>query len=113
MKTAVLDEVVKIRDAQTLTVERELGKHFKSVEAYRKRFTDVIRIRIIDESFSGQPYERREDRVFPLIEQLPKEIQDDITFLLLSTPTERKKKSMSQLNDAFENPIPAHPVEAL
>ncbi len=73
------------------------------IDLYRQNSVSV-RIRIIDPSFQSLNRPERHSRVWHYLEQLPEEIQSDISMLLLLTPDETK---MSFANMEFEDPVPA------
>ncbi len=73
------------------------------IDAYRRNPAS-IRIRIIDPDFQGIDRLRREDPVWPLLEELPEEVRAEISMLVLLTPEER---STSFANLEFENPVPS------
>ena len=79
---------------------------FKNVESYRYNSVS-IRIRVVSEKFEGKSTSEREAMVYPaIIEKLPLSTQQDITFLLLETPAESKKKN-SHLDLEFDDPSPS------
>ena len=90
--------------ADTRLVEQVLRKDFPdaAVDAYRYNSVS-IRVRILDTAFEGKNRVQRESLVLPVIRRLPQEIQDDITILLLLTPTEHRNKE-SMLDLEFEHP---------
>jgi hypothetical protein len=73
------------------------------IESYRQN-SGSIRIRIIDPEFLKLDKALRHDQIWELLEQLPEDIQSQITVLLLLTPEEAKT---SFANMDFENPIPS------
>lgn len=73
------------------------------IQLYRQNSVS-IRIRIIDPSFKGLSKGERHDLIWPLIEKLPYELQQDISVLLLLTAEEMKE---SLMNIEFEDPSPS------
>jgi len=86
-------------------LRRKYGaEHSKAkIEAYRYNSAS-IRIRIIDPDFAGKDLVERDNGVAPILEELPEEIQSEITVLLLITPQERKRSPMSL---EFDDPLPS------
>jgi len=80
-----------------------LAAHPKArVEMYR-RGKFILRIRIIDPDFGGMDRFERDDLVWSYLDQIPGDITQDITMLLLLTPDET---SDSFANLDFEKPLP-------
>jgi len=73
------------------------------IDLYRKNVVSV-RIRIIDADFACLDRAQRSDQVWKYLDQLPDEVQGDISSLLLLTPEETKK---SFANMEFEDPVPS------
>ena len=73
------------------------------IDSYRQNSAS-IRIRIIDADFQKLDRAVRHDLIWEILEQLPEDIQSQVTVLLLLTPAETKK-SIANLD--FENPIPS------
>jgi stress-induced morphogen len=94
-------------DARTIidALEREYKPHHPraEIEAYR-RAPAILRARVIDPDFKGKGIVERENMVWPIIEALPQDVQDDLHVLLLLTPQERKRSIMSA---EFDNPSPS------
>lgn len=90
----------RLKNEQTELIEKTLKSRFPNVEAYRYNSVS-IRIRVIDDRFQGKSKPDRDDMVSSLLDQLPEEIQADITILLLLTDNERAQSSM---NLEFEHP---------
>lgn len=93
----------KLKTEETTLIEKILKPHFANVQAYRYNPVS-IRVRIVDDRFQGKSNPERDDMVEPLLRQLPQEIQDDITILLLLTEEETRTRMM---NVEFENPTPS------
>lgn len=91
------DELQQI--VQTLSLEFPIA----SIRVYRYNPAS-IRIRIIDERFSGRSITEREEMILPLPRTLPEGIQTDITVLLTLAPGELGK---SLMNQEFEHPTPS------
>ena len=98
-----METSAKIKNEQTALIEEKLRQHFPNVEAYRYNPAS-IRVRIIDDRFRGKSNPERDDMVWPLLEQLPQEIQEDVTILLLLTEEEKEYRMM---NVEFEHPTPS------
>jgi predicted nucleotide-binding protein (sugar kinase/HSP70/actin superfamily) len=93
----------KIKNEETRLIEGKLMPRFTNVEAYRYNPAS-IRVRIIDECFKHKSNPERDNLVSPLLDELPQEIQDDITILLLLTEEEKEQRMM---NVEFESPSPS------
>jgi stress-induced morphogen len=93
---------------ETVRVVKLLEKHFPHhpddypVAAYRYNSAS-IRVRVVDDSFSGIDWFEREKKVLPFLRKLPRATQSDITILLLLAPDEVED---SWGNREFENPSP-------
>jgi hypothetical protein len=64
----------------------------------------AVRIRIIDPSFAELDRIERDNRVWTYLTNLPANVRDDITVVLLLTPEE---SHTSFANQDFEDPIPS------
>ncbi|SFI88436.1 hypothetical protein [Planctomicrobium piriforme] len=73
------------------------------IDLYRQNPVSV-RVRIVDPEFSGQRKPERNHKVWTYLDQLPEEVQSDISTLLLLTPDE---KSKSFANFEFDDPVPS------
>lgn len=93
----------KIVDEQTCEVEQFLRDNgFPTAECYRpKRYSSLLRVRIVDDRFQGLSRVEREDLVEPLIQRLPEELQSAINMLVL-VPESERYKSLTSLE--FEDP---------
>ena len=65
----------------------------------------AVRIRIIDPGFNGLNRIERDEKIWPLVRQLPDEAQQDISMLLLLSPKE-SKTNLQSANDEFNDPQP-------
>jgi stress-induced morphogen len=72
------------------------------IKAYRYNPAS-IRVRIIDPDFAGKDRSQRHKEVWPILEELPEEVQADLMLLLLLTPEETGESSG---NTEFEHPSP-------
>jgi len=80
-----------------------LSAHPKArLEMYR-RGKFILRIRIIDPDFAGMDRIERDNLIWSYLDQVPGDITQDITMLLLLTPAEA---SESFTNQDFEKPLP-------
>lgn len=93
----------KKRTPETRKIEALLRDAFPRTEAYRYNSAS-IRVRIIDEQFSGKSRTEKEDLVWPLLEQLPEETRADIMIVLMLSPDEIDD---SHMNLEFEKPSPS------
>lgn len=93
----------KIKNNETEMVEQKLKLHFSNVEVYRYNIAS-IRVRIIDVQFQGKSKSDRHELVSAYLDDLPEDIQSDITVLLLLTPEEI---TYSPMNVEFEYPSPS------
>lgn len=73
------------------------------VDVYRQNPVSV-RIRIIDPDFRGLDKSQRHAAIWRLLEQLPEDVQADISMLVLLAPSEA---STSLANLEFEDPVPS------
>src|SRR5436190_7027876 len=74
------------------------------IDLYRQNSVSV-RIRIVDPAFHGLDKSGRHEKVWRFLEQLPDEIQSDISMLVLLAPSETKT---SFANLEFDDPVPSH-----
>ncbi len=79
-----------------------LRKKFDCVDVYRYNFGS-IHVRVVSSSFAGCDAHTREDMVNPLIETLPPDVSEQITQLVLITPTAQER--MEAPNYLFERGI--------
>jgi stress-induced morphogen len=93
----------KIKNHETALIEQKLKPHFSNVEAYRYNVAS-IRVRVIDSQFQGKSKVDRFDIVSSCLDELPEDIQTDITILLILTPEEI---ATSPMNVEFEYPSPS------
>jgi hypothetical protein len=95
------------RTDETRTVEDVVRKTFPNADAYRYN-SATIRLRVIDERFTGLSDSKRDELIEPLIEQLPEDTQRDIITLMAFTPSEVDESTRVQLtNLEFEDPSPS------
>jgi stress-induced morphogen len=90
----------KNHDVGAQQVENALRPLFPSVEAYRYNPAS-IRVRVIDERFRDKSKAERDAMVAPYLKELPPQVRDDVTLLLLLTEDE---KYQSMMNTEFEHP---------
>jgi hypothetical protein len=81
MSETQTDAVHEIRDA--------FERAFPGAQVIVRRHDWEVRIKITDPSFKGQDRIRREERAFPVVEQLRPEVAGDITMLLLRAPGDK------------------------
>jgi stress-induced morphogen len=99
------------RTDETRGVEDALRKAgFDSVDAYRYNSAS-IRVRVVDPRFEGQPTEKRDAMVEPILEQLPERTQADIISLYTFAPSELVQTPTTfrqfLLNTEFDDPSPS------
>jgi len=83
-------------------LERYQAAHPKAkIEIYRQNHVS-LRVRIIDPDFKGIAVVDRHDLVWKLFEDLPEEVQWELSVLLLLTPQETKT---SFANMEFDHPV--------
>jgi stress-induced morphogen len=87
----------------TRVIEEHLRPSFPNVEAKQYNAAS-IRIRVLDQRFQRMSNLERERLVEPLLDELPPDVVDLITILLLLTPEEAKD---SPMNYEFEHPSPS------
>jgi hypothetical protein len=73
------------------------------IDLYRQNIVSV-RLRIVDPDFAGQGKPQRSQQAWKYLEQLPEDVQGDISTVLLLTPDETK---MSFANIEFDDPTPS------
>jgi stress-induced morphogen len=95
------DEVLK--QVETVLEKYKADHPNAQTKAYRQNSVSV-RVRIVDPEFAGTSKFHRHDAVWPYFEQLPEEIANEISMLLLLTPGERPK---SLANREFDDPLPS------
>ncbi len=98
-----IDEDEEVRAILNVLESHKISHPDTEIVSYRQN-SGSIRIRIIDPDFRKLDKALRHDQVWEILEQLPEDIQSQITVLLLLTPEEVKT---SFANMDFENPIPS------
>ena len=96
----------KSKTDETDQIERLLKNEFPNTEAYRYNSAS-IRVRVIDERFTGKSISERDRMVSPILSQLPDELESEILMLLTLTPEETKvanPNTHSWVNREFDNP---------
>jgi stress-induced morphogen len=95
----------RIRPTAEEQIYKVLSTEFarKNITVYRYN-SAAIRVRVVDARFHGKSIVERENMVFPLIQQLPEDIQSEITIFLPLSPKEAKT---SLMNGEFEDSTPA------
>jgi len=73
------------------------------IDLYRQNAVSV-RVRIVDPSFTGQNKVERNQRVWQYFDDLPDNVQSDISMMVLLAPSET---TMSMANLEFEDPVPS------
>lgn len=86
-------------------LRRHQNQHPQAKIKAKRQNSVSIRGRILDPDFKGISRAERHDIVWRFIEELPEEIQSQVTMLILLTPEEAKS---SLANLEFENPIPSN-----
>jgi stress-induced morphogen len=94
---------VKATNERTSLIEEKLRPRFADSRAYQYNEAS-IRVRVVDPAFQGKSKSERAKMVSSLLEELPEDIEADITLLLLLTPAEL---SESMINVEFEHPSPS------
>jgi len=94
-----------MRDRDSKRIEAALKPFFPVVDAYRYNSVS-IRVRVIDNRFSGLSIAARDDLVAKHLKTLPKRLQADIMMLLALTPDECNDRTWIRYltNVEFENP---------
>jgi hypothetical protein len=104
--------VVKLRTEHPDEVLKQIVQALKKynaahprakIEVYRTNNVPV-RVRVIASEFKGIGRAEREDDMWPILEELPEEVMQEISLLLMFTPDEAKK---SFANMEFDNPVPS------
>jgi stress-induced morphogen len=73
------------------------------IEVYRQNSVS-IRVRVVDPDFAGISRADRHEIIWRFLEELPEEVQSQISLLILLTPEEAGK---SLANLEFDHPIPS------
>ena len=96
-----MTRAAKAGNQRTVLIEDALGQNFAAVKAKVYGRGGSIRVRVIDPTFAGLSRVERERLVRPQVHLLPKDVQSDITVLLLLAPGEERT---SLMNLEFEQP---------
>lgn len=93
----ILKQIVKV-------LEKYDEKYSRArIETYRQNSVSV-RIRVINPDFKGMSRSQREEEIWTFLDQLPEEVAQEVSLLLLYTPEEAKK---AFANMEFDDPIPS------
>jgi stress-induced morphogen len=84
--------------------QKYLPQHPRARIAVYRYNSASVRIRIVDPDFIRKSIVEREQMVWPVLHTLPQEVQNDISLLLLLTPSECKE---SLLSLEFDDPSPS------
>ena len=103
---------IKLRTEHPDEVLKQIVQALKSttppIRAPRSKSTGPnnvsVRVRVIASEFKGIGRAEREDDMWPILEELPEEVMQEISPLLMFTPDEAKK---SFANMEFDNPAPS------
>ncbi len=80
-----------LKTPQTVQVEATLKPQFgEQVYCYRHNSVS-LRLLIVDEAFRPLSQVERFNLIEPVLQQLPQEVQDDLTFVLLLAPGEERE----------------------
>ena len=80
------------------------GQHpAAQIEAYRQNSVS-LRVRVVDPDFAGISRADRHEIIWRFLEELPEEVQSQMSLLILLTPEETGK---SLANLEFDHPIPS------
>jgi stress-induced morphogen len=94
-------------DREVAAIHEALGpyraSHPQARVDVRRRSMWSIRVRIIDPAFRGLSRVEREPLVYEFLDQLPEDVSECITMVLLLAPDEVED---SLVNMDFENPLP-------
>ena len=92
---------------ETRHVEDVLREHFEQVDAYRYNSAS-IRVRIVDSRFKELSWEKQDELVEPILEQLDADTNADIMGLVLLYPGEVSDSFQASMNNMeFEHPSPS------
>lgn len=98
----------KRNDPQVRTIEEALSAyrraHPRSTVAVKRQNPVAIRIRVVDPDFAGTNRLDREPEVWKILKNLPDDVFQNITMLLLLTPDEART---SLANLEFDDPLPS------
>src|SRR5665213_2559782 len=84
---ATLNQNMRTNESTDIVIGALKAK-FSDVEAYQYN-SGSIRVRIVDRRFKGKSNPDRDALVDPILDQLPENVQRQITFLLLLAPSEK------------------------
>ena len=98
----------KIQDDGTRQIYAALKAAFPRLDSVRGRVVYrynpvAIRVRVIDPSFAGLGSAKREWMVMQALRDVPREVLDDITMLIMATPDETEDPHQL-LNLEFDDP---------
>lgn len=101
----------KIQDGATAAVRKHAERWLRAhdmkaarVDVYRLHPYCSIRVRVVDRAFSGKSMEERDAMTSTLLDDLPDEIDRDISLVLLLSPDELRTDF---INHDFDHPLPA------
>ena len=83
----------QIRD---LLMAKYLPRHPNAQIATYRYNSVSVRVRVVDPDFAGKDTAERDEMVWPILEELPDKVLQDISILLLVTPEERTSSFLSQ-----------------
>src|SRR5437764_5629528 len=85
-------------------LERYQAQHENAeIEVFRRN-SAAIRVCVVDPDFEGKSDHERDRMVWPLLQQLPRDVIWELSILLLLTPDETKK-SFAYFD--FKHPLPS------
>jgi stress-induced morphogen len=96
-----------MRTDESRKVEELLRQRFPNTDAYRYNSAS-IRVRVVAPEFQGKSRDERDALVESLLDQLPRETQQDIMNLLTLYPGEADDSLRAKLHNLeFEDPTPS------
>lgn len=88
---------------KTVLAKYEAAHPYAEIVEYRQNSVSIS-IRIVDPGFAGMSRTDRHNEVWRILDELPEEIQSQISVVLLLTPDEVKTSFASM---EFDNPVPS------
>ena len=93
-----------VRQIHDVLTRQYLPSHPRA-KIHPKRYNSVsVRVRIIDPDFAGKSMVQRDDAAWKVLDTLPADVREEISWLLLLTPEEVRT---SLMNQEFEDPSPS------
>lgn len=97
----------KLQDDSTLQIYSALKSAFPNLSAQQEqvvyRYNPVsIRVRVVSPRFTGKSLAEREEMVLEVLDSVPSEMAEDITYLLMLSPREARRPDL--MSREFDDP---------